>query len=479
MPIRSAGTGGACRKCYGNAIRSYAFAVRTGRLQASQLDATYLAKCEAQIVAAGDDVLKWSNQNAYATSFPENTKHVMASGWYFSLDQASDMAVAYQVSPKAAYLDALVGNMNYEGGTNPVNAAYVTGLGLKRQHEVVNQYANNDRRLLAPTGVPIGNIQNGFDYSPLYGTEAAALVFPSDAGSNPYPFYDRWADTWNVTTEFITINQARSLLSLSVLATQTSAKSTPWTSGQAQIVVPTTVVPVGAPTTIILQVTGLDVNNARIVWEGRDQQPAFGQTFAFTPKNAGAQWVEVEIEWPDGRRVFASGVFTANSPLVNWVNGALPAGSIVEVAGGDAWTWLTGNPAPYSAAKIHQSNIAADFHSHRFMTTVATLAVGTGDKLFAYVYLDPANPPTEVMLMWNDSNNSENYRAYWGANQIPWGTNGTASQFYVGPLPATGQWVRLEVPASSVGLEGRTLTGMRFALFGGRASWDVAGKTSP
>src|SRR6185295_14644020 len=68
-------------------------------------------------------------------------------------------------------------------------------------------------------------------------------------------------------------------------------------------------------------------------------------------------------------------------------------------------------------------------------------------------------------------------RAYWGANQIAYGTDGTASRRYMGPLPAPGQWARLEVPASLVGLEGRTLNGMAFALFGGRATWDRAGKS--
>ncbi|HWD18005.1 MAG TPA: glycoside hydrolase family 9 protein, partial [Verrucomicrobiae bacterium] len=40
---------------YGCAIRDYAFAARSGRLQASQLNAAYLAKCEQQIVLCGDD----------------------------------------------------------------------------------------------------------------------------------------------------------------------------------------------------------------------------------------------------------------------------------------------------------------------------------------------------------------------------------------------------------------------------------------
>ena len=38
--------------------------------------------------------------------------------------------------------------------------------------------------------------------------------------------------------------------------------------------------------------------------------------------------------------------------------------------------------------------------------------------------------------------------------------------------------VRLEVPASAVGLEGHVLNGMAFTLYGGRATWDHAGKAS-
>jgi hypothetical protein len=465
---------------YGCAIRSYAFAARTGRLQPSQLAPAYLAKCNAEIIAAGDDALRWSNQNAYATSFPKETKRFHAAGWYFSLDQAADMAVAYQIYPNPDYIDALVGNMNYEGGTNPINVTYLTGLGLKRQRVVVNQYARNSRRVLAPDGVPLGNIQARFDYLSLYGSELGALIFPSDgADVSPYPFYDRWADTWNVSTEFVTVNQARSLLALSVLVAQTSIKSQVWKSGTAQITVPATVVPLGMPATLSVQTPQLDLSGAQIVWEGRDQEPAFGPTFSFTPKSNGPQWVEVEAEWPDGRRVFASSTFTADSPVINWVNGALPAGAVTSADGGDAWTWVTSNPVPYSAPAVHRSNIAAGPHGHSFNKTTATLVIGTGDKLFAYVHLDSAHCPAEVMLMWTDSNGSAEHRAFWGANAIAWGTDSTAGRYYAGPLPATGQWVRLAVPASAVGLEGRIVNGMGFALFNGRAAWDVAGKASP
>jgi hypothetical protein len=48
----------------------------------------------------------------------------------------------------------------------------------------------------------------------------------------------------------------------------------------------------------------------------------------------------------------------------------------------------------------------------------------------------------------------------------------------MGALPATGQWVQLRVPASQVGLEGVTVSGMSFSLYGGRATWDAAGRLS-
>jgi len=115
-------------------------------------------------------------------------------------------------------------------------------------------------------------------------------------------------------------------------------------------------------------------------------------------------------------------------------------------------------------------------HQHYFYNATATLSVGTGDTLYAYVYLDSANPPSEVTLQWNDG--GWEHRAYWGANAINYGLDGTASRHFMGALPAAGQWVRLEVPANQVGLEGQTLIGMGFSLFDGRATWDKSGKAS-
>ena len=126
--------------------------------------------------------------------------------------------------------------MNYEQGCNPVNVTYLTGLGWKRQREIVHQYAWNDRRVLPPTGIPLGNVQAGFGYNWRYQKELDLLSFPSDgAQTSPYPFYDRWGDGYNLSQEFVILNQARALGCCAWLMAQTSLKSQPWKSAPAQI----------------------------------------------------------------------------------------------------------------------------------------------------------------------------------------------------------------------------------------------------
>ncbi len=72
----------------------------------------------------------------------------------------------------------------------------------------------------------------------------------------------------------------------------------------------------GRQATVRLNVPGLDLNAATIVWEARDQEPSFGEgnTYTFTPAVVGDHWVEAEAQWPDGRRAFAVGDITAVRP---------------------------------------------------------------------------------------------------------------------------------------------------------------------
>src|SRR5437870_2872173 len=105
---------------------------------------------------------------------------------------------------------------------------------------------------------------------------------------------------------------------MAMLAAQTTAKTTAWKpTSTIKINVPATTAEVGKPVTLSFDSTGLDLANARITWEARDQQPDFGRTYTIEPQNNGTQWVEVEITWADGRRLFGNATFKANASLIN------------------------------------------------------------------------------------------------------------------------------------------------------------------
>jgi len=172
-----------------------------------------------------------------------------------------------------------------------------------------------------------------------------------------------------------------------------------------------------------------------------------------------------------------------------WVDDSLPAGAeantdFVTNYDGDGnvewvdepWLWVANDPAPFSGTAAHQSPDLAGIHEHYFVNATNTLVVYRGDTLFVWVYLDPTNPPDEIMLAWNDG--CWEHRAFWGADNIPWGEDGTSGRLDMGDLPPAGQWVRLAVPASALKLEGATLQGMGFMLDNGAATWDAAGRSS-
>ncbi len=306
---------------WGHAIRSYAFAVRSGRVKAGTIDAALEARCRREVEAAGRDVLRATDESAYGTNLPAQTKRMRGGGWHFSLDQAFDLVTASlldyprQDDPRPAFLEAYVSALNYEAGTNPVNMSYVTGMGRRQPREIVHQYAANDRRRLPPPGLPVGNIQTGQPFLAPYKSELGALSYPEDgAVQAPYAYYDRWTDTHNVSTEFVIVNQARALAGLVWLAAQTPPGREAWRPEKVTIAGLPDKAPTGEPVQVRLEAPrGLDLERAEIRWEAAGGVMGRGRTFSFTPQAHGRPWVEAEVRWPDGRRVFAAAEFEADN----------------------------------------------------------------------------------------------------------------------------------------------------------------------
>ncbi|RUL87359.1 PSD1 and planctomycete cytochrome C domain-containing protein [Tautonia sociabilis] len=155
-----------------------------------------------------------------------------------------------------------------------------------------------------------------------------------------------------------------------------------------------------------------------------------------------------------------------------WVDDALPPGA--KPSGEGDWSFVSGPQHPVFRGELAHVRSADGLSQHDFTEASQGLLVGEGDTLFAHVFLDPLNPPKELMLQWNTGD--WKHRAYWGENLIEFGEDGTGERLFRGPLPTTGEWVRLEVPAAELGIApGTSITGMAFTQHGGTVRWDAAG----
>ena len=156
------------------------------------------------------------------------------------------------------------------------------------------------------------------------------------------------------------------------------------------------------------------------------------------------------------------------TPTTMWVDDALPTGA----TGTGTWIWDTSQKS--SGRKSHTEPSAPADHRHSFMGATATIRPATGDYLVTWVRISPCDPPREIMLEWYDG--TWEHRAFWGEDLIQAGTLGTPSRISVGQMPPLGNlWQPLRVPASAVGLENRTITGMSFRMWDGKAWFDSAG----
>ena len=160
-----------------------------------------------------------------------------------------------------------------------------------------------------------------------------------------------------------------------------------------------------------------------------------------------------------------------------WIDDALPEGVVPlgNGGGGTGFQFVSGPDHPVFSGKKSHRRSSEGLGQHLVQNAKSPLRVDDNTRLFTYVFLDPKNPPKQIMLQWNDGK-SWDHRVYWGEEKIGWGKEGTASRRNLGPLPKAGEWVRLEVSAQSVGLgAGTQITGWAFTQFDGTVYWDKAG----
>jgi hypothetical protein len=141
------------------------------------------------------------------------------------------------------------------------------------------------------------------------------------------------------------------------------------------------------------------------------------------------------------------------------------------------WEFVTAENGQVHSGEVARRQKADELIQHLTGSAKSPLRIHDGDVLYSYVWLNPENPPQQIMLQFHHEKSTWSHRASWGADFIPYG-KGSDNDAHrkMGPLPAAGQWVRLEVPVAKVGLKtGDEVTQLAFTQYGGEAFWDTAG----
>ena len=156
----------------------------------------------------------------------------------------------------------------------------------------------------------------------------------------------------------------------------------------------------------------------------------------------------------------------------DWIDDAQTNGGRTE----GTWRFAeAGKPSVLSGERMRFQQGAGTIQ-HFFYQASRVVRPGAADRFYAYVWLDPDDPPAQLMIQLHSGDWS--HRAFWGEDRIPFGEIGSNKQDHraAGPIPPSGEWIRLEVDPASVGIPpDAVVDGMAFTQFGGTAWWDRSG----
>ncbi len=140
-----------------------------------------------------------------------------------------------------------------------------------------------------------------------------------------------------------------------------------------------------------------------------------------------------------------------------------PPGAGTET-GGD-WQWTEDAEAPGG-----QSHAAApDGPPVHYALFGSPRGLIVGDNIVQYIWFDPDDPPTQLVLQIYDEALSAAHRISLGADNLPFEDRGGFGFVAGGPLPRAGVWTRLRLPVTEIGMDGRRIAGIAFLTDGGSA----------
>ncbi|MBA4148256.1 MAG: DUF1553 domain-containing protein [Verrucomicrobia bacterium] len=206
--------------------------------------------------------------------------------------------------------------------------------------------------------------------------------------------------------------------------------------------------------------------------EDEKELKAFDKTLADLKREAGEILPKVEYKEPGPLELVK---LTAAQELIIIDDESPQEAAPTKTEGTPDIQWVTAeNGKVFSGTKAIKRT-ATEVAQDIFGNLKTPLILNTGDKLFAYVYLDPENLPKAIMLQFKSTD--WNFRANWGdEDAIPFGEKKRGQKSLMGELPKAGEWVRLEVDTELLAIKaGLRITGISLTQFGGTVYWDKVG----
>ena len=161
-----------------------------------------------------------------------------------------------------------------------------------------------------------------------------------------------------------------------------------------------------------------------------------------------------------------------------WFEDAFPQGATARASGAPLQLVKKGEGEVFSGEfairRKSGPSIAQDFYE----SGAVSFTVPRKGRFFVHCFLDKDHPPQAIMVQFHTG--SWKNRVVWGKQEtIGFGAPNTTEKVYMGKLPKSGEWVRLEFTAKKVGLKpGTKVSGYAFTQFDGTVTWDNFGVES-
>ena len=149
------------------------------------------------------------------------------------------------------------------------------------------------------------------------------------------------------------------------------------------------------------------------------------------------------------------------------IDDSLPAGAATQ----GQWEW--DSSIKYSGEKSHTQPAVKTAVEHSYKS--APVDVPEDSLLEQYVYLDPNNVPSGIMLRFTfEAEGKEGeIGVYREGEEEVFIFNDDEPVIYDGTLPQPGKWEKWTIDPNDLDLKGAKITGISFAVYGGKAYWDL------